>query len=80
MVRRIQARALRRAGELLSQIDACGHHMKKEGTLLSRSEAAREAGFSEHQQKQAIRLASILEDEFEETIESYEPPTITCIS
>jgi len=49
--------------------------MKKEGTLLSRSEAAREAGFSEHQQKQAIRLASILEDEFEETIE-----TITCIS
>lgn len=75
--RRIQARALRRAGELLSQIDARGDHMKKDGAVLSRTEAAEEAGISERQRKTAMKLAAIPEEEFEELIESYRPPTIT---
>ena len=80
--RRIQARALRRVGELLQQIESARGanlpNVGREGTLLiGRTEAAREAGLSEHQQKQALRLANIPEHEIEDLIESFDPPTIT---
>jgi phage N-6-adenine-methyltransferase len=91
--RRIQGRALRRDGELLQRLDARGDHWqsKKEGSLLSsslasdgggiqaysRTEAAREAGISEHQQKQALRLPNIPEPEFEDLVEGFDPPSIT---
>jgi len=80
--RRIQARALRRAGELLAQIESAAGRPPteiQEGALLNfgRTEAAREAGLSEHQQKQAIRIANIPETEFEEMVENFDPPTIT---
>jgi hypothetical protein len=82
MARRIQARALRRAGELLEQIQSAQgarNDQLQDGSLpkLGRTDAAREAGFSEHQQKQALRIAAIPENEFEELIESGDPPTIT---
>ncbi|MFZ1106824.1 MAG: hypothetical protein WAN43_00565 [Rhodomicrobium sp.] len=82
---RIQGRAIRKAGVLLQQIssqsggDRRSFDYQQEGDrqLVSRTNAAREAGFSEHQQKQALRLANIPEDEFESAIEDEEPPTIT---
>lgn len=80
--RRIQARALRRSGELLEQIaPARGPNQNIQAgshpNVFTRTDAAREAGFSEHQQKQAMRLANIPEDEFEAAIEGEKPPTVT---
>jgi len=42
-----------------------------------RSDAAREAGFSEHQQKQAVRIASVPKEEFEARVEAPKPATLT---
>jgi hypothetical protein len=60
---KIQARAIRRCGELLKEIpSATGAHLKQEGPLpLSRTEAATEAGLSEHQRKQALRSPKAVE-------------------
>lgn len=43
---------------------------------LSRAEAARNAGLSERQQATAVRVARIPTEEYEEIIESEEPPTV----
>ena len=60
-----QVQAIRRAGELLKQIEpqhganqniSEGDHTK----VLTREDAARDAGFSKHQQVQAIRRAGEL--------------------
>lgn len=84
---RIQARAIRRCGELLKEITpASGKRTDKEprdaaGPRLSspptRKEAAREAGLSERQQKTALRVASVPREEFEEAVEAPRPPTVT---
>ena len=59
--RRIQARAVRRMGELLEAIEPqSGGDRKSNGghpPLDTRTSAARSAGLSEHQQKQAVRVA-----------------------
>lgn len=79
MAERIQARAIRRAGEILKQIEpATGAHLKGEGDhTLSRKQAGDDAGLSEHQQNQAKRVASIPESEFAGLVESDSPPTVT---
>lgn len=85
MAVRIKARATRRAGELLKQIDAATGknnqytQMKEAGDhpLHSRTDAAREAGMSPHQQKQAVRIASIPERDFEAQVEAPKPPTLS---
>jgi hypothetical protein len=47
-------------GEVLKEFDGGGEHMKKEGALLSSQEqAADTAGISEHQRKQAVRVANV---------------------
>lgn len=82
---RIQGRAVRRAGELLNMISSQrGGDRKSEqyqndggGTLISRTEAARDAGMSERQQVTATRVANVPAAEFERQIESETPPTIT---
>lgn len=80
---RIQARAVRRCGELLKQFDAKGRNQHTgedvEGThnTLSRREAAQQAGMSLHQQTQAVRVATIPEPEFEAAVESDEKVTVT---
>lgn len=85
MADRIQARAIRRAGELLSQIRA-GQGARdgkwQEGSLppLTRTRAADEAGLSEHQRKTAIRVSRIPDPEFEEAIEADEPATVTALA
>ncbi|MFZ1109005.1 MAG: hypothetical protein WAN43_11770 [Rhodomicrobium sp.] len=80
--RRIQARALRRSGQLLEQIaPARGANQNiQEGShpnVFTRTDAAHDVGFSEHQQKQAMRIANLPEHEFEDLVDSFDPPTIT---
>jgi len=78
---RIQARAIRRCGELLKQFDGRGGDTsEKEGARLSaptRKEAAASAGLSEYQAKSAVRVANVPAETFEAEIESEAPPTVT---
>lgn len=74
MAKRIRARAMRRAGELLKQIEPGqgardGKRADGSDTPLTRETAARAAGFSERQQFTATRIASIPEGDFEEMVE-----------
>jgi hypothetical protein len=86
MADRIQARAIRRCGELLLQIRASqGERTDIElggGALpkLTRTGAARDAGLSEHQYKTAVRVGRVPESEFEEAVESDDPPTVTALA
>lgn len=79
---RIRARAVRRCGELLKQIEkANGKHWKsKKGSVppfTSREQAAGNAGLTEDQTKVAIRVANVPEQIFEDQVESEAPPTVT---
>jgi len=73
MASRIRARATRRAGELLKQIEpGINRHTNSrgEGTRpSSRKQAAADAGLSEFQAKTAQRLANVPEDAFEDMVE-----------
>lgn len=80
--RRIRARAIRRAGELLKQVEPGKTGPKpelREGDhpQLTRTQAAAEAGMSEHQRKTSLRVANLSDDEFERQVESANPPTAT---
>lgn len=85
MATRIRDRAIRRAGELLKQIEpATGKNnqyaqVKSDGgdTFQSRQEAAEQAGMSKRQQVTAIRVANVPEQDFERQVESENPPTVT---
>jgi hypothetical protein len=81
MAQRIRARAIRRAGELLRQIEPGkgSHDGKREAGAHapSRGEIARAAGFSDHQLKQALRVAAVPAADFERQVESPTPPTVT---
>lgn len=90
MAVRIQARAIRRCGELLKEIESArggnrgggrpsNNGNQKEGALplVSRTQAARDAGLSEHQQKTALRVANVPVQQFESAVESTTPPTVT---
>ena len=79
---RIQARAIRRTGQLLKtyQTGPKGGRPKKNGVgdhPVSKKEAAEQVGMSEHQRKTAVSVANISKEEFEEAIESEKPPTMT---
>jgi hypothetical protein len=84
MALRIQARAERRCGELLKQIEpARGANQNiQEGAhpKVTRSSAAQEAGLSEHQRKTALRIASIPQEDFNNRVEGPSPPTITALA
>lgn len=78
MAQRIRARAIRRAGELLKQLEpAPNQHVAGAGAHTSRADAAREAGMSKHQQVQAVRVANVPDDDFEQQVEGPKPPTLT---
>ncbi|MEA1053330.1 hypothetical protein U5801_26520 [Lamprobacter modestohalophilus] len=85
---RIHGRAVRRAGELLREIEpARGKQDRNEdGTIRSgavpngRTAAADAAGLSERQRKTALSVAALPRDQFEEAVESDNPPTITELS
>ena len=75
---RIRDRAIRRCGELLKQIEpAPNQHVAGMGAHTSRSNAAKDAGLSKHQQVQAIRVANVPAADFERQVESPKPPTVT---
>jgi hypothetical protein len=79
---RIQARAIRRCGEILKKIEAAkNQHDAKaragRGAPTSRRAAAKAAGLSKDQQVQAARVASIPKGKFEREVESDDPPTVT---
>jgi hypothetical protein len=79
--RRIQARALRRAGELIKQIEpARGANQNiQDGAVpkVTRESAARDAGLSERQRKTALRVATVPGGDFDYAIESQDPPTVS---
>ena len=83
MAIRIQARAIRRCGELLKEIDVNYDRTNKteqssgSDTLLTRGQAATQAGLSKRQKDTAIRVANIPARTFDDAIESDDPPTIT---
>lgn len=79
---RIRARAIRRAGELLKQIEPSkgGRPAETRGdappSFPTRKDAAEQAGLSNDQMKQAIRVANVPAKSFEAQIESEKPPTM----
>lgn len=79
---RVRARAANRTGELLKQIEPAPTGPKpqlKAGDRLQlgRAGAAREAGMSPHQAKQAVRIASVPREDFERQVEGDNPPTLS---
>jgi hypothetical protein len=56
---RIQGRAIRRCGELLKMFDGLGEHRKAAGAHPSPMDMSSAAGMSEHQHKQAVRVANV---------------------
>lgn len=83
---RIRDRAIRRAGELLKQIEpqqgARNDLTTSDSRLpeVTRTEVAAKAGMSPHQAKQAIRVANIPAADFERQVESANPPTVTALA
>ncbi|KFL24950.1 hypothetical protein JP74_21995 [Devosia sp. 17-2-E-8] len=85
MATRIRDRAIRRAGELLKQIEPQKGGDRKSAeyqsgdapTLISRKQAASDAGMSRDQMHTAIRVANVPADQFEKLVESPTPPTVT---
>jgi hypothetical protein len=88
MADRIQARAVRRIGELLKEIEPASQENlkqnRRDGTVPSvtrtRTKAAADAGLSERQRKNALRVANVPEAEFEKAVESPNPPTVTTLA
>jgi len=85
MADRIQARAIRRCGELLKTFDARdGRNLPKtdgaDSFSTSQKQAARDAGLSERQQVTAVRVANIPAEQFETAVESEQPPTVTALA
>ena len=85
MADRIQARAIRRCGELLRQVPAANgaNQNIKEGSrpnVVTRERAAADAGLSEHQRKTALRVAAVPEPAFTAQVESEAPPTVTALA
>src|ERR1700687_6344259 len=79
---RIHLRAERQCGKLVQEIPRADKSSRdgQEGALppVTRTQAAADAGLSEHQRKTALRLASIPEPEFNRQVEGTTPPTVTC--
>jgi hypothetical protein len=85
MAVRIQARAVRRCGELLKQVPRgdIATRYGQEGDhppVITRTQVADDAGLSEHQRKTALRVATVPTEDFDYAVESQEPPTITTLA
>ena len=73
-------RAIRRAGELLKQIEAQPGKrtdIEPSGGAPTRLQVAHDAGMSRDQMHTALRVANVPADEFERQVESATPPTVT---
>jgi hypothetical protein len=84
MALRIKARAIRRCGELLKTFKAPGGRPSKTragaGPSLSQREAAKGAGMSKRQEKQAVRVANVPAPVFDAVVESERPPTVGALA
>lgn len=80
MADRIQARAIRRCGELLKMVEPANGARTDLGTAQTRGSTATDAGLSERQRKTALRVANVPDDSFERQVESEAPPTITALA
>lgn len=86
MADRIQARAIRRCGDLLREIESQQKPALKQNrggdapTTVGRIQAAKNAGLSKDQAVTAIRVSRIPSEEFEQAIESENPPTVTALA
>jgi hypothetical protein len=76
---RIQARAVRRCGELLKQYDGRGRPAENNMGVhtISRADAAKDAGLSKHKVDTAVRVSNIPSADFDTAVESDRPPTVT---
>lgn len=76
---RVRARAIRRCGELLNEIEPAKnqHAGARVDAHPSRTKASKDAGLSRHQKRTALRVANVPAEEFESAVESDEPPTVT---
>ncbi|MBT1516590.1 hypothetical protein KIP88_39905, partial [Bradyrhizobium sp. SRL28] len=75
-------RAIRRAGELLKQVEPGKPGPKPELTVgadtqFSRKDMAERAGMSPRQHVTAVRVANVPVEDFERQVESAKPPTIS---
>ncbi|MBY8974639.1 hypothetical protein KHP62_02400 [Rhodobacteraceae bacterium NNCM2] len=82
MAQRIRARAIRRAGELLKQVEPArganqNINVANGNNVLTRKQAAADAGMSHDQANTALRIANVPEDDFEAQVESEKPPTLS---
>jgi hypothetical protein len=83
MADRIQARAIRRCGELLKTFNSPGARTDQpsDGAVIrSQREAADQAGMSDRQRVTAVRVANVPEDHFEAVVEGPTPPTVTALA
>jgi hypothetical protein len=82
IARRIQARAVRRYGELLREFDGRGGDAKSKSTATdtfapTQNKVARKAGLSKRKQVTAVRVARVPEEKFEELVEKERPASIS---
>jgi hypothetical protein len=80
---RIRARAVRRCGELLAEVEAqhTGRIRRGESpNSETRKSAAAAAGLSPDQAKTALRVANVPRESFEQQVESDRPPTVTALA
>lgn len=73
MAQRIQARAIRRMGELIQQIPSARGARTDIKPTVTRMSAARAAGLSEFQQATALRVAAVPAEHFERLVEAEKP-------
>lgn len=70
---RIKARAIRRCGELLKQVDGRGNYSESESggaPTFTQRQMAEQAGMSKDQQVQAVRVANIPGNQFNDAVEA----------
>ena len=83
MAVRIQARAIRRVGELLGEFKRPGARtdQPRDGSVpRSEKEAADDADLPERQRKKAISVAKVSQDQFDAAVEGNEPMTAVQIA
>ena len=77
LAKKIRLRAYQRVGQLLREIEkAQNQHDAKARTGPTRKQAAKDAGLSDKKAKTAIRLSRIPKDEFDELVDSGDPPLL----
>jgi hypothetical protein len=88
MARRLRARAYRRMGIMLGEIEDGRHNapgrpaVKPQGPHVKsgRRGAGEAAGLSRHQIRNAVRVSAVPHDQFERAVESDRPPSIEALA